>query len=144
MRPVTTALADRACGAVTTSLFDQIGGHAQIARLVESFQRRLFEDEDLARQLEPLGRGALEQGLIAFLARALGGPIAEVADGSRPQVDPLSVWLDIEPFTRVVAHLWVTLLELDVSPNLKDEVVVAVVLNALGPPSSAPPAQPRW
>jgi truncated hemoglobin YjbI len=135
MRPVTTALADRAGRSITTSLFDQIGGHAQIARLVESFQRRLFADEDLARQLEPLGRGALEQGLIAFLVRALGGPVGEVADRDRPQVDPLSVWLDVEPFTRVVAHLWITLLDLDLSTDLKDQVVVAVVLNALGPPS---------
>jgi truncated hemoglobin YjbI len=135
MRPVTTALADRAGRSITTSLFDQIGGHAQIARLVESFQRRLFADEDLERQLEPLGRGALEQGLIAFLVRAHGGPVGEVADRDRPQVDPLSVWLDVEPFTRVVAHLWVTLLDLDLSTDLKDQVVVAVVLNALGPPS---------
>jgi truncated hemoglobin YjbI len=135
MRPVTTVIADRLVRPTAVSLFDQIGGRAQVAWLVARFQRRLFADEDLARQLAPIGAAALGEGLTVFLTKALGEPVGEAATAAHPPADRLSVWLDAEPFTRVVAYLWITLLDLDVSTELRDEVVVAIVLRALAPAS---------
>jgi truncated hemoglobin YjbI len=135
MRPVTTVIADRLVRTSAGSLFDQIGGRAQVADLVAGFQRRLFEDEDLARQLAPLGAAVLDEGLTVFLTRALGGP-ADETTAQRPPADPLSVWLDVDPFTRVVAHLWVALLDLELSADLKDEVVVAIILASMAPASA--------
>jgi truncated hemoglobin YjbI len=132
MRPVTTAIAARIIRPATVSLFDRIGGRSQVAALVARFQRRLFADEDLARQLAPLG-AALDEGLTAFLIRALDGPVDEAARAQSQPPDPLSVWLDVEPFTRVVAHLWMALLDLDLPTDLKDQVVVAIILRALRP-----------
>jgi truncated hemoglobin YjbI len=133
MRSVTAAVDERV-RQTAISLFDRIGGRGSVAGLVEHFERRLASDAELAVQLAPMGAAALSDGLTAFLTDALGGPVAD-ASSDRPTA-PLSVWLDAEPFTRVVAHLWVTLLDLDVSTDLRDEVVVAIVLRALDPASA--------
>lgn len=134
MRPVTTAIAERARrSANSPSLFDQIGGRSAVTVIVERFRQRLFADTELARQLAPLGQRTLDEGLTAFLTRALDGPAVRETSLA-PLIDPLSVWLDVEPFTRAVAHLWMTLLELELDVELKDQVVVAILLEAMTPP----------
>ena len=137
MRPVTTAIAERVRQQSSgLSLFVRLGGHGAVARIVARFRQRLFDDDELATQLMPLGPSNLDAGMTAFLTRALGGPSPDpaTAAGVAAPVDPLSVWLDVDPFTRVVAHLWMALLDLEIDVDLKDEVVVAILLEAMAPP----------
>ncbi|HEY2822204.1 MAG TPA: PAS domain S-box protein [Candidatus Acidoferrum sp.] len=105
----------------TDSLFAQLGGKANIATIVDRFYDKVLADNDLRPLFAKANVGALKQRQVQFLAQALGGP----ADGRNRETSPAHAHLlqQARHLERATTHLALALSEMNLAPDIVDEVM---------------------
>ena len=108
----------------TDSLFAQLGGKANIAAIVDRFYDKVLGDADLRPQFAKANVGALKQRQVQFLVQALGGPV----DARNRESSPAHAHLLQQPrhLERATTHLALALSEMNLAPDVVDEVMERV------------------
>lgn len=109
------------------SLFDRVGGGPWVAWLVGRLYDRICEDEALAASMANVDVTALKRAQISFFVQALGGAAIDPDPGGAELV------LDVDGLTRVALHVHDTLLSLELSDELRNELVLAFFTHAMRP-----------
>ncbi|MGW5574108.1 group I truncated hemoglobin [Nocardia thailandica] len=86
-----------------SSIYDRLGGHDTLHRLVTDHYRRLFTDPLLADYFSAANPNRLVEAQVRFLGQALGGP--EVYAGEPLRAAHAGLSITRADFERVAAHL---------------------------------------
>jgi len=110
------------------SLYDRIGGEPAIMAAVDLFYEKVKNDEVTRPFFDGLDMNAQVQKQIAFMSRALGGPVEYQGKNLRVAHARLvrEKGLGDAHFDAVAAHLRATLEELGVQKDLVDEALTAI------------------
>jgi len=106
------------------TLFAMIGGMRTISLIVDRLYARVLADACLAPAFAGVEMGSIKRAQTRFLTRALGGAVG-------PGRDDVVVWVEPDELSRMVTHLWDTLLALGMPAELLDEVLVAIFRSSL-------------
>ncbi len=109
-------------------LYDRLGGDDAMELVVDSFYRKVLEDDLVAKFFEDVDMAGQRLKQKAFLAMAFGGPYPYTALDLRKAHSRLvtDLGLNDEHFDRVAALLKATLQEADVGPKEVEEVLVVI------------------
>ena len=110
------------------SLYDRIGGEPAIMAAVNLFYDKVMKDELTRPFFGNLDMGAQVQKQIAFMSRALGGPVEYHGRPLRSAHAKLVAekGLNDSHFDAVAFHLKATLEELGVECDVVDEAITAI------------------
>jgi hemoglobin len=113
---------------MTSSLYDRIGGEPAIMAAVDLFYKKVINDELTRPFFDGLDMNAQVQKQIAFMSRALGGPVEYHGKNLRAAHARLvrEQALGDAHFDAVATHLRATLEELGVQKNLVDEALTNI------------------
>jgi hemoglobin len=113
---------------MTKSLYDRIGGEPAIMAAVTLFYEKLMKDELTRPYFANLDMHAQVQKQIAFMSRALGGPVEYQGRNLRTAHAKLVAeqGLGDSHFDAVASHLKATLEELGVEQALVNEAITAI------------------
>ena len=103
------------------SLYEQLGGMANIEAVVENFYSRILADELLQPMFATIDMDHLRRHQTRFLSFALGGPNQYTGRNMRRAHEGLGI--TEEQFNAVAGHLIDTLATFDVPADLIDEVI---------------------
>lgn len=115
-------------GSMTKSLYERIGGEPAIMAAVNLFYEKIMKDEVTRPFFANLDMNAQVQKQIAFMSRALGGPVEYHGRNLRAAHAKLvnEQGLADRHFDAVASHLKTTLEELGVEQALVNEAVTAI------------------
>src|SRR5262245_37956963 len=113
---------------MTLSLYERIGGEPAIMAAVDLFYAKIMDDELTRPFFAGLDMNAQVQKQVAFMSRALGGPVEYHGRDLRAAHARLvrEKGLDDVHFDAIAGHLRSTLEELGVQTALVDEALAAV------------------
>ena len=113
---------------MTKTLYERIGGEPAIMAAVNLFYEKLMKDEVTRPFFATLDMNAQVKKQIAFMSRALGGPVEYHGRGLRAAHAKLVAeqGLGDDHFDAVAGHLKATLEELGVEKTLVSEAITAV------------------
>ena len=113
---------------MTLSLYDRIGGEPAIMAAVDLFYAKIMKDDVTRPFFEGLEMNAQVQKQIAFMSRALGGPVEYQGRNLRTAHANLvrDKGLGDQHFDAVATHLRSTLEELGVAKDIVDEALTAI------------------
>jgi hemoglobin len=113
---------------MTLSLYERIGGEPAIMAAVDLFYAKIMKDELTRPFFDGLDMDAQVQKQIAFMSRALGGPVEYQGRDLRGAHARLvrEKGLSDGHFDAVAGHLRSTLEELGVQTALIDEALTAI------------------
>ena len=113
---------------MATSLYDRIGGEPAIMAAVNLFYEKIMQDELTRPFFANLDMNAQVQKQIAFMSRALGGPVEYHGRNLRAAHAKLVAdkGLGDAHFDAVAGHLKATLEELGVERALVSEAITAI------------------
>jgi hemoglobin len=103
------------------SLYEQLGGVANIEGVVENFYGRILADELLQPIFANIDMDHLRRHQTRFMSFALGGPNQYTGRSMRKAHEGLDI--TEEQFNAVAGHLIDSLATFDVPANLIDEVI---------------------
>ena len=110
--------------AVANTLYDQIGGEAAVDAAVDLFYRKVLSDSSISDFFDTTDMDAQRQKQKAFLTMAFGGPNEYTGKDLRTAHAPLvEKGLNDDHFSAVAGHLQATLQELNVAPELIEQVM---------------------
>jgi len=102
------------------TLYEEVGGNAVIKSAVSVFYGRVIDDEALAHWFEGIDISRLRAHQRAFLSAALDGP--QLFTGRDLREAHAGMAITDDAYTRVIAHLIVTLDDLGIEDRLLVEV----------------------
>src|SRR6186713_2316909 len=107
---------------MTLSLYERIGGEPAIMAAVDLFYAKIMKDDVTRPFFEGLDMNAQVQKQIAFMSRALGGPVEYQGRNLRAAHERLvgEKGLGDQHFDAVATHLRSTLEELGVAKDIVD------------------------
>ena len=110
------------------SLYERIGGEQAVMAAVDLFYGKVINDELTRPFFDGLDMNAQVQKQIAFMSRALGGPVEYQGRDLRAAHSRLvnEKGLGDAHFDAVATHLRTTLEELGVQKELVDEAMTAI------------------
>jgi hemoglobin len=113
---------------MTLSLYERIGGEPAIMAAVDLFYAKIMKDDVTRPFFEGLDMNAQVQKQIAFMSRALGGPVEYRGRNLRVAHAKLvgEKGLGDPHFDAVATHLRSTLEELGVAKDIVDEALAAI------------------
>jgi hemoglobin len=113
---------------MTLSLYERIGGEPAVMAAVDLFYAKIMKDEVTRPYFDGLDMPAQVQKQIAFMSRALGGPVEYQGRNLRTAHARLvrEKGLSDAHFDAVAGHLRATLEELGVQKALVDEAITAI------------------
>jgi hemoglobin len=113
---------------MTLSLYERIGGEPAVMAAVDLFYAKIMKDEVTRPFFDGLDMPAQVQKQIAFMSRALGGPVEYQGRNLRTAHARLvrEKGLGDAHFDAVAGHLRATLEELGVQKALVDEAITAI------------------
>jgi hemoglobin len=113
---------------MTLSLYERIGGEPAIMAAVDLFYAKIMKDDVTRPFFEGLDMNAQVQKQIAFMSRALGGPVEYQGRNLRVAHANLvrDKGLGDQHFDAVATHLRSTLEELGVAKDIVDEALTAI------------------
>lgn len=113
---------------MTLSLYERIGGEPAIMAAVDLFYAKIMKDDVTRPFFEGLEMNAQVQKQIAFMSRALGGPVEYQGRNLRAAHANLvrDKGLGDQHFDAVATHLRSTLEELGVAKDIVDEALTAI------------------
>ena len=113
---------------MTPSLYERIGGEPAIMAAVDLFYAKVMNDELTRPYFKGLDMGAQVKKQVAFMSRALGGPVEYHGRDLRTAHSKLvrDQGLGDAHFDAVATHLRSTLEELGVQKELVDEALTAI------------------
>lgn len=113
---------------MTLSLYERIGGEPAIMAAVDLFYAKVINDDVTRPFFDGLDMNAQVQKQIAFMSRALGGPVEYNGRDLRTAHAKLvrDKGLSDVHFDAIAKHLRATLEELGVQKPLVDEAITAV------------------
>ncbi len=113
---------------MTPSLYERIGGEPAIMAAVDLFYAKVINDDLTRPYFSGLDMGAQVKKQVAFMSRALGGPVEYHGRDLRAAHAKLvsEQGLGDAHFDRVATHLRATLEELGVQKELVDEAMTAI------------------
>jgi hemoglobin len=113
---------------MTLSLYERIGGEPAIMAAVDLFYAKVIKDDVTRPFFDGLDMNAQVQKQIAFMSRALGGPVQYNGRDLRAAHAKLvrDKGLSDVHFDAIAKHLRATLEELGVQKPLVDEAITAV------------------
>src|SRR5689334_11742257 len=113
---------------MTASLYERIGGEPAIMAAVNLFYTKVMEDSLTRPFFAGLDMKAQVQKQIAFMSRALGGPVEYQGRDLRAAHEKLvqEKGLADAHFDAVAGHLKSTLEELGVEPSIVTEAITAI------------------
>lgn len=97
-------------------LYEELGGHATVERLVQCFYDRVYED-DVLRPLFPPDRTHVEHAQIKFLTQLTGGP--KQYDSYDPRLN-LAMIHRLLPIQQTHALRWIELMTLTIKETVPD------------------------
>ncbi|MGM0590057.1 MAG: group I truncated hemoglobin [Halobacteriota archaeon] len=106
------------------TLYEQLGGRASIAAVVDRFYERVLADESLEEFFDGVDTQRLRAHQTSFLCAATGGPTEYTGESVREAHAHLD--LTEAHFESVAAHLQTTLEEFDVTERHVDAVMETV------------------
>lgn len=113
---------------MSKSLFEKLGGEEAIVATVEIFYEKVINDPLLSPFFETISMDAQGDKMIAFVARAFGGPDEfkgkDLRVAHKHLVD--SMGLNDNHFDSVSTHLAATLNEMAIDQNLIDDCIAIV------------------
>jgi hemoglobin len=113
---------------MTPSLYERIGGEPAIMAAVDLFYKKVIKDEVTRPFFDGLDMNVQVQKQIAFMSRALGGPVEYYGKNLRAAHARLvrEKGLGDVHFDAVAGHLRTTLEELGVQEDLVNEALTAI------------------
>jgi hemoglobin len=113
---------------MTPSLYERIGGEPAIMAAVDLFYAKVMDDELTRPYFNGLDMSAQVKKQVAFMSRALGGPVEYHGRDLRAAHAKLvrEKGLGDAHFDAVATHLRATLEELGVQKELVDEAMTAI------------------
>lgn len=106
------------------SLYDRLGGEAAIQAAVVRFYEKMLADPELAGFFEHMDMQRQIDKMIAFMSLAFGGPSDYDGPGlQEAHAGLVKRGLGGAHFDKTAGHLDATLIELEVSPELRAEVL---------------------
>jgi len=113
---------------MTLSLYERLGGEPAIMAAVDLFYAKVMKDDVTRPFFDGLDMNAQVQKQIAFMSRALGGPVQYNGRDLRAAHAKLvrDKGLSDVHFDAIAKHLRTTLEELGVQKPLVDEAITAV------------------
>lgn len=106
------------------NLFEKIGGEDAVNAAVDIFYRKVLTDDSISHFFETVDMEAQHVKQKAFLTMAFGGPNNYTGEDMRKAHAPLVAnGLNEDHFNAVATHLKSTMEELNVAPELIDEVM---------------------
>ena len=103
------------------SLYQRIGGHTGVVKLVDDFYRRVLADPQLEPFFAGVGLVKLRHMQEEFFSAALGGPVAYTGRPIEHAHQGLKITL--ADYQRFVQHLFATLVESKMNEDERYEVV---------------------
>ncbi|MFV0373126.1 globin [Microbacterium sp.] len=102
----------------TRSFYDEVGGHATFARLVETFYRGVADDEALRPMYPEEDLGPAAERLRMFLEQYWGGPATYSERRGHPRLRMRHAPFHVDPAARDrwLAHMRVAVDDLGLSP----------------------------
>jgi hemoglobin len=111
----------------TASIYERIGGEAAIAAAVDIFYEKILADPMLAPYFAELDMKQQVKKQIGFMTWAFGGPDVYKYRGlTEAHRDLVARGVGHAHFDAVAKHLYATLEELDVAPDLVAEIMTLV------------------
>ena len=111
-------------GNTSSSLYDRLGGSASVEATVEEFYKRVLADKKLQSFFDDTDMSKLKRRQVEFFTQALGGPAQYQGQDMKTAHEKFAI--KEEHFAQVAKHLSETLLSLEVSNELINEVLQLV------------------